>query len=76
MTDVQTATILNYLVTRADVPADLVYSMTKAVFDSTTELTKAHSAAAGINLQRALDGMPVPLHPGAEKFFRDKGLIK
>ena len=76
VTDVQTATILNYLVTRADVPADLVYSMTKAVFDSTTELTKAHSAAASINLQRALDGMPVPLHPGAEKFFRDKGLIK
>jgi TRAP-type uncharacterized transport system substrate-binding protein len=27
-------------------------------------------------LKRALDGMPVPLHPGAEKFFKEKGLIK
>ena len=75
-TDVQSATILNYIVTRVDVPADLVYNMTKVIFDSTAELTKAHSAAAGISLQRALDGMPVPLHPGAEKFFKEKGLIQ
>lgn len=74
--DVQTATVLNYLVTRADVPADLVYSMTKAVFDSTAELTKAHSAAAAIKLERALDGMPIPLHPGAQKYFKEKGLVK
>lgn len=74
--DVQTATILNYIVTRADVSTDLVYNMTKAVFDSTAELTKAHSAAAGISLQRALDGMPVPLHLGAEKYFKEKGLVK
>lgn len=74
--DVQTATILNYIVTRVDVPADLVYSMTRAVFDSSAELIKAHPAAAGISLQRALDGMPIPLHPGAEKFFKEKGLVK
>ena len=75
-TDVQTATIPNYLVTRADLSADLVYNMTKAVFESAAELTVAHSAAAGINLQRALDGMPVPLHPGAQKYFKEKGMIK
>ena len=74
--DVQTAGFPNYLVTRADVPAELVYNMTKAVFESTAELTKAHSAAVGISLKRALDGMPLPLHPGAEKFFKEKGLVK
>jgi uncharacterized protein len=73
--DVQTATILNYLVTRADLSADIVYNMTKAVFDSTAELTAAHSAAADIKLERALDGMPIPLHPGAEKLFKEKGLV-
>jgi len=73
--DVQTATILNYLVTRADLSADIVYNMTKAVFDSTAELTAAHSAAADIKLERALDGMPVPLHSGAERFFEEKGLM-
>lgn len=74
--DVQTATIPNYLVTRADLPVDLIYNMTKAVFESTAELAAAHSAAAGINLQRALDGMPVTLHPGAAKYFKEKGLVK
>jgi uncharacterized protein len=75
-TDVQTATVLNYLVTRADMPADLVYSMTKAVFDSTAELSTVHPAVAAITLERALDGMPIPLHPGAAKFFREKGVLK
>lgn len=74
--DVQTATIPNYLVTRTDLPADLVYNMTKAIFESTAELSAAHPAAAGIKLERALDGMPVPLHPGAAKFFKEKGLVK
>lgn len=74
--DVQTATVPNYLVTRADLSAELVYNMTKVVFDSTAELIAAHPAAAGIKLERALDGMPIPLHPGAQKFFKEKGLVK
>ena len=74
--DVQAATVLNYFVTRADVPADLVYNMTKAIFESAAELVAAHPAAGGIKLERALDGMPVPLHPGAQKYYKEKGLIK
>lgn len=74
--DVETATVLNYLVTRADLSPDLVYNMTKAVFDSISDLTAVHPAAAGIKLERALEGMPVPLHPGAQKFFKEKGLAK
>ena len=74
--DVQTVTILNYLVTRVDLTDELVYDMTKAVFESTRQLAAVHPAAAGIKLERALDGMPVPLHPGAQKYFREKGLVK
>jgi uncharacterized protein len=74
--DVTTATLLNYVVTRTDLPTDLVYNMTKAIFNSLPELVAAHRAAADIKLERALDGMPVPLHPGAEKFFKEKGIIK
>jgi hypothetical protein len=40
------------------------------------ELVAAHPAAVGINLQHALAGMPVPLHPGAQRYYREKGLIK
>jgi TRAP transporter TAXI family solute receptor len=74
--DVATATISNYLVTRVALEADLVYEMTKVIFDSIPELIAAHPAAADIKLERALDGMPIPLHPGAQKFFKEKGLTK
>ena len=74
--DVPTATLLNYVVTRADLSTDLVYSITKAIFDSVPELVAAHRAAEDIKLERALDGMPVPLHPGAQKFYKEKGLLK
>jgi TRAP transporter TAXI family solute receptor len=74
--DVQTAGLPNYLVARADLPTDFVYNMTKAIFDSTAELVAAHPAAAEIKLERALDGMPIPLHPGAAKYYKEKSLIR
>ena len=74
--DVQTAAVVNYLVTHSDVKDDTVYAMTKAVFDNLPELAAAHSAGKEITLKGALAGMPVPLHPGAERFFREKGLMK
>ena len=74
--DVQTATVPNYLVTRVALEADLVYEMTKTIFESTAQLVAAHPAAADIKLERALDGMPIPLHPGAQKYFKENGLIK
>ena len=74
--DVQAAAVVNYLVTREGLSTDLVYKMTKAIFESTADLTAAHSAAADIKLEHALEGMPAPLHPGAEKYFREKGILK
>ena len=74
--DVEAAAVVNYLVTRSDLPDDLVYNMTKSIFDNLPELAASHSAGKEIALARALDGMPVPLHPGTEKYFREKGLIK
>lgn len=74
--DVAGAAVVNYLVTRSDLSTDLVYGMTKSIFDNLPELAASHSAGKDIKLEKALDGMPVPLHPGAEKFFKEKGLIK
>lgn len=73
---VQGAAVVNYLVTRADLKDDLVYQMTKAVFDNLDELVAAHSAAKEIKLESALAGMPVPLHPGAERYFKEKAIAK
>ncbi|NLH82762.1 MAG: TAXI family TRAP transporter solute-binding subunit [Phyllobacteriaceae bacterium] len=73
-TPVPTAAVVNYLVTRADLPDDLVYQMTKAIYENLGELQAAHSAAKGIKLENAKLGMPVPLHPGAAKYFAEKGV--
>jgi TRAP transporter TAXI family solute receptor len=71
---VPTAAVLNYLVTRSDLTDDLVYGMTKAIFEMLPELQAAHSAAKEIRPEHALDGMPVPVHPGAERYFKEKGV--
>jgi TRAP transporter TAXI family solute receptor len=74
--DVPTAGLPNYLVARSDLDADLVYNITRAIFESTAELVAAHPAAAAITMDHALDGMPIPLHPGAARFYKEKGFIK
>ena len=71
---VETGAVVNYLVTRADLSDDLVYRMTKAVYESLPELQAAHSAAKGIDVNRAAEGMPLPLHPGAARYLKEKGV--
>lgn len=75
-TDVTTAAVINFLVTRSDLSADLVYKLTKATFDNLPELQASHAAAKDMTLEKATVGMPVPMHPGAEKYFREKGVLK
>jgi uncharacterized protein len=74
--DVETASVPNYLVTRAGVPDEIVYQMTRLVFESLPELASAHAAGKEIKLEAALAGVPIPLHPGAERYYKEKGLKK
>jgi TRAP transporter TAXI family solute receptor len=73
--DVPTAAVVNFLVTQADVPDEVAYLMTKTLFEHLDTLVAAHAAAKGIKLENALKGMPVPLHPGAERFYKEKGMM-
>ncbi len=75
-TDVPSAAVQNYLVTQDGVSSETVYGITKALWTGLDQLTAAHSAAKAIDLKHALDGMPLPLHPGAEKYYKEAGLIK
>ena len=75
-TEVTTIKIQNFLVTHEGVSADTVYKMTKSMFDNLDQLTAAHAAAKAINRAEAIRDMPIPLHPGAEKYYREVGLIK
>jgi TRAP transporter TAXI family solute receptor len=74
--DVPTLAVVNFLVTHAGVPDDVVYQMTKQLFENLDQMVAAHKAASAIKLETATNGMPLPLHPGAERFYREKGLIK
>ena len=73
--DVATAAVINYLVTHSDVPDDLVYAMTKAIFENLDDLAAAHAAAKAIKLEAAAKDPPAPLHPGAERYFKEKGAL-
>jgi len=64
------------LVARSALSEDLVYRFTKAVFDNLPQLHAAHAAARNLTLQTALVGMPLPMHPGAERFFKEKGISR
>jgi uncharacterized protein len=73
--DVPTAAVRNFLITHQGVPEPVVYAMTKAMFDNLPELMAAHSAAREISPEHAAKS-PIPLHPGAERYYREKGLLK
>ncbi|MEH2481709.1 TRAP transporter TAXI family solute receptor [Nitrobacteraceae bacterium AZCC 2146] len=74
--DVPSAAVINYLVTSSAVSDDLAYQMTKLVFENLPELANSHAAGKEIKLETAATGSPVPLHPGAIRFYKEKGLIK
>ena len=74
--DVATAAIPNFLVTQADVSNDLAYQMAKALYENLDTLYAAHNAAKAIKRENAVKGMPVPLHPGAERYYKEVGVIK
>nr|WP_313407127.1 TAXI family TRAP transporter solute-binding subunit [Pseudomonas sp.] len=74
--DVTTATITNLLVSQTSVSDDLAYQMTRLLFENLGRLAEAHPAAKDIQLERATNGLPIPLHPGAERFYREVGVLK
>jgi TRAP-type uncharacterized transport system substrate-binding protein len=50
--------------------------MTRAIFSNLTQLVQTHPAASGISLKDAMVGMPLPLHPGAERYYREVGILR
>jgi uncharacterized protein len=52
------------------------YQMTKALYESLPDLVAAHAAARDIKLENATQGMPIPMHPGAERYLAEKGVKK
>ncbi|GHA98488.1 TAXI family TRAP transporter solute-binding subunit [Modicisalibacter luteus] len=64
----------NILAVRADVPADHVYALTKAMYENLPFLNNIHPATKAMALEKAIAGLPMPLHEGAARYFKEQGL--
>ncbi|MNZ14721.1 ABC transporter, phosphonate, periplasmic substrate-binding protein [compost metagenome] len=74
--DVPTVAITNILVSHDKVSDEVAYQMTKLLFDNLERLGNAHAAAKDIKLETAAQNLPIPLHPGAERYYREVGVLK
>ena len=77
-TDTPTIAVNGQLITSKDQPDDLIYAITKALWSKKTRglLDKGHAKGKAIRLETALKGVLIPIHPGAERFYKEVGMIK
>lgn len=68
--DVETVSVLAMLAVKKDLPEDVVYSMTKAIYDNTNKIS--HDKGRFIKAETGLDGISIDIHPGAQKYFDEK----
>ena len=72
--DIQTFGVGATFVSSADVSDDVVYTIVKAVFENFDGFKKLHPAFANLKAEEMIkDGLSAPLHPGAVKYYKEKG---
>jgi TRAP transporter TAXI family solute receptor len=64
----------NFLATNADLPEENVYMITKTIYENLPFLQAIHPATKAMALEKAIAGLPVPLHPGAARFYMEQGI--
>ncbi len=74
--NVKTFGVMATFVTSAKVPDNVVYAITKEVFDNFEDFKKLHPAYAVLTKEGMLEGLSAPIHPGAMKYYKEVGLIK
>lgn len=72
--DVMTIAQPNFLAVRADVDEDAVYQITKTIYENLPFLNAIHKATSVMSTDKALAGLPMPLHPGAMRYYKEVGL--
>lgn len=73
---VPTLAVMAIWATHADVSENIAYEVTKALYENTDTMGKVHVQGKNINLKTAMAVGSVPLHPGAIRYYKEKGLIK
>ncbi len=74
--DVHTVAVNAVLIAGNHLKDEVVYNLTKALFENQAELSAAHAKGKELELQRAVKGVSIPFHPGAVKYYKEKGAMK
>jgi len=72
--DIHTIALSNILFTDARLSDDLIYMLTKATYDFHEDMVLGHSATEYTVIENAFNGMTIPLHPGAIRYFEEQGI--
>ncbi len=73
--DIRTVGVKATLVTSADVPENVVYAITREVFENLDEFKELHPAYRVLTRENMLQGLSAPVHPGALRYYREAGLM-
>ncbi|HOG18211.1 MAG: NMT1/THI5 like protein [Syntrophaceae bacterium PtaU1.Bin231] len=73
--DVKTVAVNAVLIVNTEVKEDVAYNLVKALFDNQSELATAHAKGKELNVKKASTGVSIPFHPGAVKYYKEKGLL-
>lgn len=73
--DVPTIIMATTLMTSTDVPEDTIYKVTKTLCEGQADLPKIHASMDVFNCKTAVKTQPIPVHPGAAKYYKEKGIM-
>lgn len=72
--DINTIAQPNFLAVTKDTPEETVYLLTKTIYENLPFLNSVHKATTAMSLETAIAGLPMPLHKGAARYFKEKGI--
>jgi len=72
--DINTIAQPNFLATHADIPDEHVYQLTKTLYENLEFLGAIHKATRAMSIEKAIVGLPAPLHPGAARYYKERGI--
>ncbi len=73
--DVTTIAQPNFLAVRADIDEEAVYLITKTIYENLPFLNAIHKATKAMSIEKAIAGLPMPLHPGAARYYKEIGIV-
>jgi uncharacterized protein len=75
-TETKTVAVMAVLIANPEIKGDTVYNITKTLLENQAQLASAHAKGKEISIQTAVKGVSIPFHPGAVRYYKEKGALK